>query len=139
MTVKDTFVEMALKEYMRMTIKGMQHAFRKAKVGVTNQALQSLDDKVAGNAGELIFREYLRFVDMGVGKGQPLGGLKMMKAVLKSSPQKGFTLEKNRGRKAKKVYSKVAYGNLSWLQGKILFGYSEEAIRLLKENMEGNP
>jgi len=136
MTVREAFIEKALLEYMRMTKSDMAQAFRQQNVGETNAALRSIDDKVSGTTGELSFKEYIRFVDMGVGRGQPLGGLKMMKTTLKSSTQSGYALEKNRGRKAKKVYSKKAYGNLSWLQGKILFGYSEEAIRIIKEELE---
>lgn len=137
MTVKDAFVQKAITEYMRMTIADMRRAIVQKKVGESGAASRSLDSTTGPSHGELIFADYLRFVDMGVGKGQPLGGLKAMKVALKSSNKSGYSLEKNRGRKAKKVYSKVAYRNLSWLQGKILYGYSEEAIRLIKAEMEG--
>lgn len=135
--MKTAFISAALAEYMRMTKDGMRSAMRRAGVGVTSAALNSLTDKVLGNTAELNFKEYLRFVDMGAGKGQPLGGMKATKVALKASSTIGFSQQKNRGRKAKKVYSKPAYGNLSWLQGKILYGYSEETIAMLKKELEG--
>lgn len=137
--IKTAFITAALQEYMRMTIRDMRTAIGKKKVGSSGAASASLDSEVTERQGQLKFREYLRFVDMGVGKSAPLGGLKATKVALQSSNQTGYSQEANKSRKAKKIYSKVAYGNLSWLQGKILYGYTQETIAMLKKELEGSP
>ena len=135
--IKTAFIAAALREYMSMTKAGMRTAMRRARVGSTGAAEASLDDTVSDTRAELSFKEYLRFVDMGVGKGNPIGGMKATRVALQGSSTVGMVQTKNNSRKAKKIYSKVAYGNLSWLQGKILFGYSEEVIEMLKKELEG--
>jgi hypothetical protein len=42
---------------------------------------------------------------------------------------------KDKGRKPKKFYSKLVYGKLTWLQNKLLYGYTEETIAMLKKNI----
>ena len=39
-------------------------------------------------------------------------------------------------RKPKKIYSKIAYGKLNFLQGQLLYGYTEETIATLKNEMQ---
>lgn len=76
-------------------------------------------------------------VDMGAGKGHPLGGLSAVGVELQASKTKGLALVKDKGRKPKKIYAKIAYGKLSYLQGKLLHGFTEEAIAELKAELEG--
>lgn len=73
---------------------------------------------------------------MGVGRAHPLGGLAKTRVALISSKGGGEIFTKDRTRTPKKVYSKNAYGNLSWLQGKILYGFTEESIAALKKELE---
>lgn len=135
--LKDTFIQRALQEYMARVIRSVQIDMQRKKVGQTGEAAQSLDSRVHSQTGELIFRQYLRFVDMGVAKSHPLGGLAKTKAVLLASRGGGEVFTKDRTVKPRKVYSKNAYGNLSWLQGKILYGYTEETIEMLKKELQG--
>lgn len=125
---------------MREVKQGMQAAARRSGVGVTNQAINSIAYTAiqAGGGGiaTLSFKEYLRFVDMGAGRGHPLGGLKTMKVALQSKRQEGIAQVKDNVRRSKKVYSKTAYGKLNYLSGKLLYGYTEETVAMMKKEME---
>jgi hypothetical protein len=138
--LKQTFILKALADYNQSVIDTMRAVMRKRKVGITDEGYQSLAYKVfaAGNGAysNLSFKEYLRFVDMGVGRGHPLGGLKGVSIALQASKQTGLSLVKDNGRKPKPIYSKVAYGKISYLQGKLLYGYTEETIAMLKQELE---
>ena len=139
MSLKTTFIRRAMEEYMARVIHAVRTDMRRRGMGVTDEAYQSLHGTSTEDGGDLRFRQYLRFVDMGVGASQPLGSLTRVRAVLQASRQTGDVLVKKQTRKAKKVYSKNAYGNLSWLEGKILYGYTQETIDMLKKELEGTP
>jgi hypothetical protein len=125
---------------MQEVIKGMQQAARRANVGVTDEAIKSLSydalQQGAGGLANLSFKEYLRMVDMGAGRAHPLGGLTGMRVSLQSRRQEGIAQAKDNVRKPKKVYSKQAYGKLTWLQNKLLHGYTEQTIETLKQEMQ---
>ena len=138
--LKATFVQRSLAQYMERVIRGITTAAARAKVGVTDEAIRSLayDAMMHGTQGgeaNLRFREYLRMVDMGAGRGHPVGGLKQMTVALQASNRTGLISTKDNIRKPKKIYSKVAYGNLTWLQNQLLYGFTEEVIEALKKEM----
>lgn len=119
----------------------MKAAAKRAGVGVTDQGIESISYEAlqlgeGGATGNLSFNEYLRFVDMGVGRAHPLGGLRSMRVTLQSRHQEGLALVKDKVRKPKKIYSKIAYGKLTWLENKLLHGYTEETVALLKAEIE---
>lgn len=89
-----------------------------------------------GALGQLSFNDYLRFVDMGVGRGHPLGGLKATTVALQASKKEGLALVKDNIRKPKKIYAKPAYSQLGHLYGKLLYGYTQETIDALKAELE---
>lgn len=110
----------------------------------TGEGLQSVrgEEKPAGEGaqGKLIFNEYLRFIDMGVGRAHPLGGLTSTRTALKAAKQKqsGLRYTKDKARKPKKIYASVIYGNLGYLANKLRFGYTEEVQQQLKQELENN-
>lgn len=119
----------------------MRVAAQRMKIGVSNEGLQSLSYQAlqlgSGGTARLSFKEYLRMVDMGAGRGHPLGSLTGMKANLLTSKFDGETiLTRNKIRKPKKFYSKSVYGNLTWLENQLLYGFTEETIDSLKKEME---
>lgn len=138
--LKTTFIQVTLAEYMQRVMTAMKIAAARQKVGVSNEGIQSLSYRAmaigAGGTATLSFKEYLRMVDMGAGRGHPLGGLSSMKAVLQTSKADGYIQVKDKVRKPKKIYSKVAYGNLTWLENQLLYGYTEETIQALKKEMQ---
>ena len=138
--LKQTFIQRCLTEYMVETIATIKVAATRAGVGVTGDAVKSLSYQVlqlqAGGTADLSFHEYLRMIDMGVGRAHPLGGLTTMKKTLQASRDEGYSQVKDKTRKPKKIYSRIAYGKLSSLQGKLLHGYTEETIAMLKAEME---
>jgi hypothetical protein len=117
----------------------MRISAQRMKVGVSQDAINSLSYTTAaagsGAVAQLSFKQYLRFVDMGVGKGHPLGGMTSMKVTLLSQKKTGSVQLNKNGRKPKKVYSKPAYGKLNWLENQLLYGYSEEAKALLQAEL----
>lgn len=141
--MKQAFITKALHTFNTRVIATMQVVAKRAGIGVTNEGIQSLAYQVAnsgeGAASKLSFHEYLRMVDMGAGRGHPLGGLKSTLVTLQSSNKSGFVQTKDNTRKPKTfLYSKVAYGNLTGLQNELLYGYTEEAITMLKQELANN-
>jgi hypothetical protein len=134
--LKLTFINQCLNEYMTDVISTMRVMFQKYKIGVTGEALKSLAYEALERSASLRFKEYLRMVDMAVGRSHPLGGLKAMKVALKAQNKEGFIQVKDNIRKRKPVYSRTAYGKLTWLENKLLHGFTEETIAVLKNNME---
>ena len=106
----------------------------------TGALRQSVRNKVAksgvGAAGELMFKEYGRWLDMGVRPGHPLGGLRLRSETLKASKKTGFSQTRRRKVKPVKIYSKVAYGNLKFLINDLLYGYTEQVINDTKQTLE---
>lgn len=129
--LKQTFIAVCLRQYMESVIESMRIAAERQHVGVSNEGINSLAYNVlsqgSGAVSKLSFKEYLRFVDMGVGKSVPIGGIKEMREKIRTKGHKS--------RKSKKIYSKTAYGKLSWLQGKLLYGYTEETVAMLKSQI----
>lgn len=138
--LKQTFMMVTAKEYMEDLIATMKLLGKKMNIGVTNEALDGLSYEVTQTSGgvlaQLSFKEYLRFIDMGVGRGHPLGGLKSTKQTLLSSNKVGMVQIKDKTRKPRKLYSKPAYGKLNWLENRLLYGLTEETIATLKNEMQ---
>lgn len=137
--LKLTFIQQILAQYMQECTAAIAAAAARAGVGVTGDAIASLSYEAlqqdGGAVAKLSFKEYLRMVDMGVGRGHPLGGLKTMSVALRASNKTGLVQVKDHTRKKKPVYSKTVYGKLGWLQGKLLYGYTEETIAMLKQQL----
>lgn len=138
--LKLTFVLKCLQDYNEQVIDAFKRSAARQKVGVTGEGILSLAytavQQGGGAASSLNFNEYLRMVDMGAGRGHPLGGLRSMKKTLQSKNKTGKVLVKDRMRPPKKIYSKTAYGKLNWLINELLYGYTETTIAVLKEEME---
>jgi hypothetical protein len=73
---------------------------------------------------------------MGVGRAYPLGGIEAVRTELQASRKAAMKQIKKTGRKKKQIYSKIAYGKLPYLTGKLLHGYTEEAIAELKRQLQ---
>ena len=142
--LKQTFVLNAVQEYLKACKEAMAILILRKKSVDTGELLRSLASRAkengGGATGELLFKEYGRMVDMGVGRGHPLGGLATTRVNLQSRNQSGKVYIKDRVRKPKKIYSIVVYGQMIYLQNKLLYGYTEAAIASLKQmnNAAGN-
>lgn len=138
--LKQTFIVQCLTEYMQSSKAAMEAAAQRLKVNVTGEGVKSIAYTAiqlqAGGTASLTFKEYLRFVDMGVGRGHPLGGLISVRKTLQASKLEGKAQVKDTVIKPRKMYSKVVYSNLNHLQGKLLYGYTEETIAMLKNQMQ---
>lgn len=138
--LKQTFITQCLENFLADAKKAMEAAIRRYNVGVTGEGLASISYEVlkdaSGGEAKLSFNDYLRFVDMGVGRAHPLGGLDMMTVALSASHKKGIKQVKDMVRRPKKMYSKPSYAQLGHLYGKLLYGYTEETIAILKQQMQ---
>lgn len=119
----------------------MRAEMRRLKIGVTDEGYNSMAYKVfqTGNSGaysNLSFNEYLRMVDMGAGRGHPIGSLSAVGVSLQASKKQGLSFVKDKTRKPKKIYAKIVYGKLPHLTGKLLYGFTDEAIAELKAELE---
>ena len=139
--LKQAFITKSLAAYHEKLIQTIKHAATRGGIGVTNEGVNSLAYKIAtsgsGAVSQLSFKNYLRMVDMGAGRGHPLGGLKKTKVALQSKNKVGFAQVKDNTRKKKTfLYSKPAYGLLTTLANDLLYGYTEEAIAMLKQELQ---
>ena len=138
--LKFTFLMRALIQYNQEVSAAMKLAMSRKKVHVTGEGAASIAYKTAalgaGATSSLSFKEYLRFVDMGVGRGHPLGGLTTTKVSLQSRQKEGLAFIKDRTFKPKKIYATVIYGRLTYLQNRLLYGYTEATIAALKAELE---
>lgn len=139
MELKAAFIQKVLADYNKDVIETMRIAMRRAGVGVSDEAYRSLAYQVFQSGGgaysNLSFKEYLRFVDMGVGRGHPLGGLTAVTVTLQASKQQGLAQVKDKIRKPRKIYSKIAYGKLVYMENRLLHGFTEEAIAAIKQEL----
>ncbi len=137
--LKLTFQQQILTQYMQEVRDGMAVLIKRYAAIETGDLLNSLAYTAlmegSSSRGSLSFKEYGRMIDMGVGRGNPLGGLKATKVSLQSKKYEGEALIKKQ-RKRQVVYSRMAYGKLTWLSNKLLYGYTEETIALLKQNIQ---
>lgn len=137
--LKQTFVLKSVQQYFDNVEAAMHLFIARSKMTDTGALKQSIKSHTSlsggGVSGKLQFHEYGRFQDMGVGRGHPLGGLKSTRISLQASNTVGEAMIRDRTRKPKKFYSPIAYGNLGWLMGKLLHGYSDEVIEMLKREM----
>ena len=119
---------------MREVIMEMQSRMMRMKTIDTGALKGSPSSRVseigAGGEAVLLFKEYGRYLDMGVNKYNPLGGVKQIGVALQNAS------DKNKGMKPRKIYSPVAYGKLNGLMGDLLYGYTEETIQALKNELE---
>lgn len=141
--LKQTFVLQCVQDYLRGVELEMVKAIIRRKAVDTGEGKSSVDGNArsngAGATGELAFKEYLRFIDMGVGRGHPLGGLKATTVNLQSINKKGRVLVKDNTRRPKKIYAAIVYGRLNYLASKLMYGYTDAIIASLKQmNNAGN-
>ncbi len=97
---------------------------KKNKIGITQELRDSVKARARQNVGELLFKEYGRFVDMGAGKGSKRG----IESI--SSNRAALT-----GRRPKKFYSKTAYGTLGSLINALLSNYQEHIVYQAKTQL----
>jgi len=139
--LKQTFVLQCLKEYFDGLRTALPQSMRKTKIKTPEGLASSLSTTQStagqGASGSLSFPEHGRFVDMGVGRGHPLGGLQAVKISLSSEKKEGIAMMKTKGRRPKKWYSPTVYGRLEYLQNKLSFGFTEQAIAALKKMENG--
>lgn len=140
--IKTAWIDRALQLYNAAVKKDFEAAARRLKVGVTDEGVGSFDARVSmkGAAGSsyISMKEYMRMVDMGAGRGHPIGGLKSATVSLKLQDKQGEVFRNDNTRKPKKIYSKTAYGNITYLQNKLLYGLTEETVAILKKELEQN-
>lgn len=139
--IKQAFIQQSLQDYQRRVVQRMRQAVTQRKAKKTGDLKNSITGSASatGNSGtaSIKFKEYGRFVDMGVGRGHPLGGMAALQQnlILASGGEKRNAKSP---RKAKKIYSKVAYGQLGTLMSDLAYGYTQETINQIKSQLQPN-
>lgn len=135
--LKQTFVLQCVQDYLRRVEADMNISIIRKKAIDTRALVNSVAGRArtngAGATGELLFAEHGRFIDMGTGRGHPLGGLKATTLNLKSRNQSGKAFVKDNTRRPKKIYAAVVYGRLNYLTSKLMYGYTDAVIASLKQ------
>ena len=129
----DLIISNSLKIFSTDLSVELKKAALESKVADTFALIKSIKTTVSGNALRLNFNEYGRFVDMGVGKGVPLG----------SKGSDNFTKYRRvdgklkfYGRKPRTWYSKTAYSMLGNLKGSIYRNLSDAIKSDIKNQIE---
>lgn len=131
--VKFKFIADALSGYGEDVRTAMMREINRLGVKDTEALLNSISYKVTGkdqySQGEIaiIFREYGRMVDMGVGKGRSLKNTQINRR------------NKYVTRKARKIYSPIAYGLLSKLISHLQYGLTDDVIHSIKSQLSQQP
>lgn len=123
--VKLSFIHKCVQSYVNEVVTAMDRSIRKNNVVATGALRNSLSNAVNENVGKLIFLEYGRFVDMGVGRGKSLADIGKDKS--------------KKLRKKKRIYSPIAYGKLNGLISDLMFGLTEETIATIKNELNQTP
>lgn len=137
--LKQIYIQKALTEYMRSVQNTMEIVLDK-RANDTGNLKNSISSQVsklttAGGSAELKFKDYGRFIDMGVGKGHPIGAAAKNRDMVVLATN-GKVLNAKPVRKPVKFYSKIAYGKLSGLMQDLLYGLTEEAIEKIKNELQ---
>lgn len=141
--IKTTFIQRAVARYCDDVIRRMSKVIDGKKIIDTSELKHSLSSSVnsnsAGATGKLIFNEYGRFVDMGVGRSHPLGGsIRALQDTIIASNGAKRSLGRKEARKPRKFYSPIAYGKLNGLIGDIAYGFTDEAANAIKRELESH-
>ncbi len=125
------FIAAEMRKYFENVIKDMQAAILQTQSVDSRTLLQSLSYNVyqqyADGNGNLSFAEWGRFLDMGVSRGHPLGGIQATKKAL----QKGNSNKI----KPRKIYSPIVYGQLNGLIARLSSGFTQATIDTIKNNL----
>lgn len=122
--------------WAKITVKIWKEKILKLKIGSTGQLMDSFIHDVIGSAqGDVLkidfaFLYYGKFVDMGVGKGVKIGGVKEN---MTSRRLEGKMLGNRR--RAKKWYSKTFHAEVARLSEIMREKYSNQATFIIKENI----
>lgn len=137
-----TAIRNILVEWGESTANKLYFSIEKLEIGRSGHLENSIRFKVTDSNGafagriEFLFKDYGRFVDMGVGRGVPIGSLKELgrSRFLNKRVKTGQLKSYRRG--GKKWYSKTAYGNISKLHDQLL-GYAADVfVNGVKQNIK---
>lgn len=129
--IKSIFISNALRNYGNKVTTSIKREILRLKAVNTEGLFNSLSFKVtSGNSShqgkvEIIFHEYGRMVDMGVGRGA-------------KNNRENRRDKLTNTRKSKKIYSPVAYGLITPLINELQYGYTQQAIDTIKQTLETN-
>lgn len=137
--VKQRYIEQALAEYLHSVERVMDVVLSKSATdtGDLKNSISSQVSKLttAGGTAELKFKDYGRFIDMGVGKGHPIGAAAKNRDMVVLATN-GKIRNAKAVRKPVKFYSKIVYGKLNGLMQDLLYGLTEETIEKLKNELQ---
>ena len=141
-TIKLAFIDKMLNRYGSEVGTAMRRAIRQQVDPNSSGSLKNnISHRVFTNANtstmELSFPIQGRYIDMGVGKGHPIGSKNLVQKAIKG--KSGRTLKAKIGRKRQKVYAAVAYGKLGGLVGDLAYGLTQETINTIKEELKNKP
>lgn len=137
--LKQIYIERALAEYMR-SVQGTMELVLAKRANDTGDLKNSISSQVsklttAGGTAELKFKDYGRFIDMGVGKGHPIGAAAKNRDMVVLATN-GKIRNAKPVRKPVKFYSKIAYGKLNGLMQDLLYRLTEETLEKLKNELQ---
>lgn len=124
---QQAFIAQLVDEWSDTVATRVLESLNKKRIGITDELRQSVKGQARANVGELLFKEYGRFRDMGAGSGWNKG------IETRSGNRQRYLKQ---GRKPNKFYSKVAYGTLSGLIRDLTHTYMDNIVYTAKKNLE---
>ncbi len=137
-------IETTITEWLSIAVDRFQKSIKGNKIGVTQKLFNSFVTNIFQNSGgsiskvEIAFLFYGRYIDMGVGKGFPIGGRRTYKDFAEFRHNDG-KLKKDPFRKPKKWYSKTkAYevGQLTDILAKQYGLHTAKAVESALDNQK---
>jgi hypothetical protein len=136
-------IALTVEAWADIVIKNWQRRITELKIGQTGQLYDSFRSEVISNSGdfpervEFAFNYYGRFVDMGVGRGMPIGTIQQLGGeFFKKRNERGQLLTHNR--RAKKWYSSVMYSQAIKLSSIMQAKYGIISSAIIKENINAD-
>ena len=135
-------IEATITEWLAIAVNRFQNALKSNKIGVSQRLFQSFVSNIFQNSGgsiskvEIAFLFYGRYIDMGVGKGFPIGGRRSFKDFDRFRFSDG-KLKSNPGRKPKKWYSKTKAYEVGQLTRILAEQYGIHTARAIETALDG--
>jgi hypothetical protein len=136
-------IEIVIAEWLQIAVERFQFALRERKIGVTSALFKSFVTNIFQNGSgsisrvEILFLFYGRYVDMGVGRGFPIGGRRTNKKFDSYRFGNG-KLKINPIRKPKPWYSKTKAREVGRLTTILAEQYGMNSAKVVESALDGD-
>ncbi|HMT28923.1 MAG TPA: hypothetical protein PKD91_06570 [Bacteroidia bacterium] len=134
-------IDEVITEWLAIAVERFQQSIKEKKIGVTKSLFNSFITNILSSSGgnisrvEIQFLFYGRYIDMGVGRGFPIGGRRTNKDFDRFRSKDGRL--KQMGRKPKKWYSKTRAYEVGQLTRLLAEQYGMQTAKSVETALDG--